>query len=442
MTISASKRALLDFCKWFARPEVHSPRGAQTAQQRGGIGLHALVDAHFVSLVTGATPPEPEAFTAGMPAGQAAETIELFEAFRRDPFSRIPWLTERAFAYDPATDTARPLKTEHARDYRDLRPGEIPGTPDAHLYEAETRTVHVGDWKRGEGNEAREILSNGQGEHNALALARAYDATTAVVSEVDFTPDGPVIRQRTFDAEQLDASALRLADQIEQVSRSEPTPGPHCAELWCPAQAICPATSRYQMALVPGPALEFQIDNPEQLAFGLHRIAAIRSACDVYEAQANRYADEHGGTISLPDGRKYGRFETHPRSLDMNVNDAPPLLVQLGYRDAATITVSKAALERVARAKGLVGNAVNDEIARVFSAMDLIGAVKQSTTVTYTIRGKRQSESSRHAETRPTQVRALAVVASESSSLYPPIEARSATSPQPAPTSPVDAVDF
>ena len=476
MNLSASKRGLLDFCKWFARPEVHSPRGEQTAQQRGGTGLHALVDAHFVALIGGRPPPIAEAFTEGMPPGQAAETIELFEAFLRDPFSRIPWVTERAFAYDPATDTARmlPVNVKCARcdgsgdqpgefdpadagcdacmgtgviprgprDYSDRRPGEIMGTPDAHLYEPAVRTVHVGDWKRGEGNEAREILSNGQGEHNALATARAFDATTAVATEVDFTPDGPKIRQRTFDAEQLDAIALRLADQLALIPDSEPTPGPHCTEMWCPAQAMCPATSRYQMALVPGPALEFQIDSPDQLAFGLHRIAVIRSACDVYEAQANRYVDDHGGSIALPDGRKYGRFETHPRSLDMSVPDAPPLLVELGYRDAATITVSKAALERVARARGLVGKAVDDEIDRVFARMGAIGAVGQSTTVTYTIKGKRHSASSRRPETRQPKVRDIgpAVVVADSASLPPAIEPRSVRPPT-AP-SPVDGVEF
>jgi len=395
MNVSASRMGLFDFCSYWGRPDVEAPRGETTRQQGRGTGFHSLLEAHFRALLlrmAGENPsaPEPKDFTGKMSRNDSALVAEVYAAFLKHPLSQVPWIPERAFAYDWTADTARllPLKEGH-RDYSDLREGEIPGTPDAHLFDPTTRIVHVPDWKFGEGNEARDLLSMAQGEFNSMQLARAFGATKAIASEVDFTPEGPIIKQRVFDSFDLDAIALTTNQRMAGIPLSVPKPGHHCSELWCPAVATCPETVRFAMGLIPGSYLQFNIQTPMQASTALHRLEVFEAACEVQRAQINRYADRLGGSFPLGDGRRFVRLETHPRKIDLMVDGAPAVLLEEGYRDAAEISTSRAALERVARSKGLVGNGVDSAVAHVYERMDAIGAVYEENRVEYKRKGRR-----------------------------------------------------
>lgn len=437
MTPSASKLGLLEYCGWWARPEVEWPRQPDDPKRQRGTGLHALLEAHYRALVAGWPLPEPEAFTEGLADGDARLVVDLYRAFLPHPISRVPWLVERAFAWSPETDTARLLPKMAHRDYSALIDGEIPGTPDAHLFEG--TTIHVPDFKTGEGNEARDILSAAQGEFNTLAAARTYGADSGITTEVDFTLDGPVLRSRTFDREQLDALAVKFRGQLAGIPSSRPMPGTHCADLWCPAQTVCPERYRAEMGLAPGEALRPEIETPAQAAYALARIGLLRSACDVIEGAIERYTDRAGGSFPLPDGRVFRRVETHPRTIDLDCPGAPQLLVELGYKQAAEIVVTRQALERVARTvHAITGKAaVEEEIEEVFERLAAIGAVRLGTTVSYKPTGKRRAHG-RAPDERPAVPRLANVATTDLRRLA---DEPTTEIPQPEP-SPVDGVEF
>lgn len=402
MRVSASRVALLLHCAFWARPDVKRPRRIEKRITFRGTILHRIVEAHCLAVLGERSFPNHREFVTGLAAGDASLVIRAYEAFATHPIAGVGWIPEVSFAYDPQTDTSRQLPVQHERDYSAAREGEICGTPDGHLFDANARVVHVVDWKTGAGNNARDQLSDLQGVFNGLSLARAYGAREAVISEVDLTIDGPQIKQRVLNAQALNEAAVLIRALVAKIPDSEPQPGAHCSALWCPVQALCPATVRASHALLPGTHPAMRIETTEQ-ATNVHlALQMARARFEMYAAELNRFTDDQGGSWTMTDGRTFRRSESHPRSIDLAVPGAKEALVQLGFGRAIEETVSASSLLRAAQGPQVSKAAAEREVDQAFAALAELGAVRLGTTVTYEAHGKIKS----FAEgTRPAPIR-------------------------------------
>ena len=377
MRASASKFALLEHCGYFARPDVNPPREPPKVNRDAGSALQALVN-H-------ASAPDrfEEPSLDHLPKAVREEVRVTFDAYLGSDFAQYQWEPEVGFAYDTATDTARRLTMVHQRDYSSLRPGEVPGTPDAVYFDDESNGVLVADFKFGDGNAAREELSRGQRDFNVLAAARAFGATQAIGYIVHLMPGGPRVFLAGYDAAELAAIARRVARAVASIPDAEPRPGPHCHEMWCPARPVCPAGERALLALAPGEPLRFAIERDDQAAALWTRIAVIRAACDAAEDAAKTYAREHDG-FELGDGRRLTPCQEERDSIDLEGNPAALAVLPAG---AAVPTATKASIERALRASGLKGKELAAQVEGVVNNLRSVGAV--TTKVSEMFRPKR-----------------------------------------------------
>jgi hypothetical protein len=141
--------------------------------------------------------------------------------------------TECAMAYDVSNDTARALGHIKHRDYRDLRPFEIPMTLDL-VIRGNGRIVYV-DYKSFE--EADAASENGQLATGGLALARAAGLDEVTVAIVYLGADWRPADVAVLSALDLDAHAVRLRDLVQSVDRTLKV-NKHCK--YCPAFHDCP----------------------------------------------------------------------------------------------------------------------------------------------------------------------------------------------------------
>ena len=296
----------------------------------------------------------------------------------------MPWLSsgaaEVAFALDLDAGTARELGRGINRDYRDLRPSEVPGTVDW-LAMVGADGIGCADWKSGhlpvEGPE-----TNPQLLACAVASALAYSRFHVSVMIGKLLASGSWY----FSVADLDAEAL--ADGLERLRRIDAgvkaaaaqlaagelprlSVGDHCG--FCPAFRACPAHRamflqlREACAMVPEGA-RLEITTPEEVRDLLPkwRAAAKFTAAvgDALRAYGARY------DVDLGDGMVWGRVPGD-RILDGEV--AHRVLVEAAGQDRADeacprSTSAKAieeALRPVAPPRGL-GRLVRETTDRIF----------------------------------------------------------------------------
>lgn len=131
--------------------------------------------------------------------------------------------TECAMAYDVSDDTARALGHIKWRDYKDLRPFEIPMTIDL-IIQGESRTVVV-DYKGFE--EVTSAAENAQLATGALAVARAAGRDEITVAIVYLGASWKPADVATLSVFDLDVHAARLRDMMTSSDRSLHV-GPWC----------------------------------------------------------------------------------------------------------------------------------------------------------------------------------------------------------------------
>lgn len=142
-------------------------------------------------------------------------------------------VTEYAMAYDVASDTARSLGRIKHRDYRDLRPFEVPMTLDL-VIRGNGRIVYV-DYKSFE--EADPANDNGQLATGALALARAEGLDEATIAIVYLGAEWRPADVAVLGPLDLDAHAVRLRDLVKSDDRTLKV-NKHCK--YCPSFHDCP----------------------------------------------------------------------------------------------------------------------------------------------------------------------------------------------------------
>lgn len=191
------------------------------------------------------------------PEGYAPEGDEMVMARHLGSWiftnRRPSWLSEVAFAWRPDLDTARVIVLLGHRQYGGVTySDEMCGTAD--IVSVEGDTVHVYDFKTGYD------LSSAPAQLRVLALfaARAYGVEQAVVHCVHVTTTGVEVTGESLDMFDLQGIAGELAALTGGIEASVPVPGNHCAELRCPAIAMCPATGAVAdevAELIPAAAL-------------------------------------------------------------------------------------------------------------------------------------------------------------------------------------------
>lgn len=215
-------------------------------------------------------------------------------------------ITERSFAYDMATDTARELPHgKHKRDYAGLGPFEIPGTPDLVIRGARVTVV---DHKKFEEVDAAD--RNAQAATYALMVARAWgvDEIDILIHYVEAEWRKPSFA--TLGPLDLDAHAARLKQLQLDAAKARENPlawvntGAWCK--YCDCQLGCPAWTALQkqvksgeLALMTEARIPFEDDNEAADAFEILQRLKTMTA----RLTAALYARAKERPIPLPDGK-------------------------------------------------------------------------------------------------------------------------------------------
>lgn len=214
-------------------------------------------------------------------------------------------ITEKAFAYDVAADTARELPPgKHRRDYSGLGTFEVPGTPDLIVRGARVTVV---DHKKFEEVDAAD--RNAQAATYALMVARAWglDEIDIVIHYVEAEWRKP--STATLGPLDLDAHAARLKQLQLDAAAAKQNPlawvnsGPQCK--YCDCQLGCPAWTSLQkqvrsgeLALMTEARIPFDDDNEAADAFEILQRLKTMTA----RLTAALYARAKERPIPLPDG--------------------------------------------------------------------------------------------------------------------------------------------
>jgi len=213
-------------------------------------------------------------------------------------------ITEKAFAYDVATDTARVLKVKSKRAYEDLKPFEIPGSPDL-IIRGNGRVIVV-DHKSFE--EVDSADRNAQAATYALMVARAwgydevevaivYKATFrrpshAALGPLDLAAHADRLRQLQLDAAQARVNPLAWLKS-----------GDHCK--YCESWLSCPKwdslreqVSSGELALTAEAAIPFA--NDDDAARGHDLLGQLQMMTT--RLRAALYARAKERPVPLPDG--------------------------------------------------------------------------------------------------------------------------------------------
>lgn len=255
------------------------------------------------------------------------------------------------------------------RDYTAAPPDDFCGTAD--LVAVCPGMVIVYDYKT---TQPGQTPADASDQLRALSLmaARAYGKPKAayaaiIVDENGCWPEDLV----TLDAFDLDGIAAELRALLEKDhTNSEPTPGPHCSERYCPARAACPVTTGAMGdTLVKADRLirhkfSEQIATPDHAAWLLTACELVEDGLKAVRGQLRAYADEHGG-IALSDGSVWAGSEVTTERPDLTVPGA------LGK-------VPSAAIEQTATWSGIEKAVGKAEAKAVREALQALGAVRSS----------------------------------------------------------------
>ena len=289
--VTASKVGLLAHCQWYARDEAEWVDTAGPAAERG-TRFHRAI-ALYINGVPGLPLSVEDDIAAEF--AHAKAWVDL----AREASGHGPMLAEVALAWDPATDTAEVLHVTD-RDYG-KHPGKLCGTADLVRYDAATATAYVDDWKTGDGSSAGPQLRT-----LAVMVSRAYRVERVVIAALEVTAAGVrEVCQETLDGFELDAIAGELQEQLAAVASAEPTPGPHCTELYCPARGTCPSGREVVEQIIPTASLvkhrwELAIGSPEHAVWLLDHARLVEQAAKAVRDAVRAYVPPEG--LTLADG--------------------------------------------------------------------------------------------------------------------------------------------
>ncbi len=299
MRFSLSKSPLLTVCGFAFRPEVTAPE----AEPGPSAKIGTVAWARAVAFIEGREDPGND----GLTPAEARDADEYYAAALRwlEGQRRDGWLCEVAVAWSPSRDEARILpKSKELRDYSDARGDEVCGSIDL-IYVDGDGILNVVDGKTGVTPLAQYVA---QVANLGMVAARAHNVRRVRIRLVKFKKGEPHEEwSRELDGFSIDALAEELKERLAAVATSEPKPGPHCSDMWCPARLACPAVPAAIAELVPADALttrpkfshEFvSHDNDARL---LDFLRLVEKSCDDLKSVIRTRTPKEGAVLS--DGR-------------------------------------------------------------------------------------------------------------------------------------------
>lgn len=403
--LTASGLALAALCPaTHALPSVES---VESDAMRAGTGRHAYLAAVARALPEAMTA-EPEAaldtartdalatVPADAPWRATCEAIDIEGLFAELGRESAVALVEAdlAHAWDPSTDTARPVDAVTHRAYADAE--GLVGTLDWLVTHADG-TVTVLDFKGvRRGAPAREHL---QLALYALQVARARGLDSVHVALCYIDEEGALTWDRaTLDAWDLDAAADRLLLIHATVTAARaaswdalPTRvGEHCGD--CTCVRVCPAMVTLVRELVVAGA-----PSPDRLALlsdddagaAWVRLDALETALDAARRALRARAEIRG--LPLPDGQQLVPVESERRSVVLD-KALPLLRERFGAQADAAIEQSMTAASVSKLARQLApGKGVQKVIDELWGQLAGVGAVRSSRFVQLRVRKGSQS---------------------------------------------------
>lgn len=353
---SASHLVLLQHCSYSGRDDVRHPPATSSDAADNGTARHAV----YAELAAGREPTK--------------EMLELADIGESHVSAVRDWLTdelvdvplerrivERAFAWDPATDTGRELATNGHRDYSDARPGERPGTVD--LAWVEGGVLHLRDWKCGLRSRVDPAAENMQLRALALYVCRALHLEAATVGPLFVDDEGEVSDRdvATLDDFDLAAVAGEVREIIRRIPDSQPVIGDWCAENYCALNGICPAHvevwSRFIRAVpgaptfMPGESLPVP-QTPAHAALLVDLLPVVEAALEASKLGLRAWTDEHG-LIATRDGKWWGKKIVEKRAIAPTPEAIEALKahgVERAVETKTTTTITVGAVEKACKA--------------------------------------------------------------------------------------------
>ena len=285
-------------------------------------------------------------------------------------------ITERAFAYNVATDTARDLAAASHRDYSDVRPFEIPGTPDLVIRHANGR-VTVVDHKSFLDGSMDQLATY------ALMVSRAWG-----VDEIECVIHYKAAWKRplrvTLGPLDLDAHAAKLKQLQLDAAKAQVNPlewvrkGDHCS--YCDCWADCPAWEGLRGQVRTGElalTVETMVSDEDGAALWEMRdqlktmLSRVTSVC---------YARAKERPIPLPDGNMLAYVEKQGKR-KIDGNKAYALIKErFGTQvadDSVRRTVAQSWIKEALKKHGVKG--VDKRNAEIVKALEDAGAVTRET---------------------------------------------------------------
>lgn len=329
------------------------------------------------------------------------ELVRLERMFDGWASSRVAGLTGAVPEWGATldTDTRKVIllpKGGGREAYNALPANAVPATLDLVRVEEETRTGEVHDWKTG-----RTVLpkakDNWQLKFGALLLARSFDLESVRVYLHTLDEEGELrSSEGEFDSLELDGIETQVVAWAKEAKSGnvQLRPGGHCAGLFCPMRANCPATVEAERSLAPVPddepvvyPLTGEITSPEQARWILHRIDAVQAAVDLATKMVREYADAVGG-IPAQGGKKWGCFVDEWLEPDLShlTEQGGALLRTFGLDGLVTPKLAGTAIKQSMRERGLKGKSLDGEYGAVMAALEGAGLTKKKQRVVYTER--------------------------------------------------------
>lgn len=305
MKFSASKSPLLTICMFPFRPEIIAPEAPSDPAAQIGTVAWARLTAHIEG---GDDPGNGEELSLDDSAKVDAIVAIGKVWLERDRATIRGPKCEVKYAWSPSKDVARELpKTDSLRDYSDAKGDEVCGSTDLE-YLAEDDVLTVEDCKTGYTplvNYIPQIRTLGL----FVARTRGVRKIRIILTKIyeDRPPESLV---SMLDGFALDAIAEDLRNRLAASPISEPIPGAHCTEMFCPARLVCPAVPTMIAELIPADALVKQpkfshtFVSHDHDARMLEFCRLLEKAADDMKKQIKKRTPQAG--VQLGDGRWLG----------------------------------------------------------------------------------------------------------------------------------------
>ncbi len=320
MSVSASKSALLlsPCLRWtWDEAKAYEDEFADTTKRDRGTLFHAAMDRYY-------TDPEKWLKVCAHDTevtGWVRDAIVWSRAHLEPRCQSI--LSEVYVAYEFSTGQVHTDCTVHDRKYPDM-PGYLPGTTDLVCLLADGSLL-VADWKTGGGTGAdKQLLTLALGLREVFRLPSG-ELRKVLLSVLYAGENG--VRPHEWEAtnEDLEAHKMAMGLQLMDVGvRTEPVPGPHCHNLYCPHLAYCPGitgivldASEGTEALLPASALTRRYDmcvptSDTHAGYVMSRVTSAKRQLDYLSSVIKKHLASGGrciaGDIEYSNGRDGHRW--------------------------------------------------------------------------------------------------------------------------------------